>query len=98
AADWVLATQRDDGSWGVWDGTAEETAYAVNILLNSTEHAARSEVTEALRRAEHILRDVSRSSGHRHPALWHDKTLYAPQAMAQAEVSAALELLLTHRP
>jgi hypothetical protein len=31
---WALATQRPDGSWGRWKGTAEETAYAVQILLN----------------------------------------------------------------
>lgn len=97
AADWVLATQREDGSWGVWDSTAEETAYAVCILLKSTDHAARPDATAALRRAEHILRDASSSSGHHHLALWHDKTLYAPQAMAQAEVTATLELLLTRQ-
>ena len=33
AVRWVLATQRPDGSWGHWAGTAEETAYAVQILL-----------------------------------------------------------------
>ncbi|MFJ6686750.1 copalyl diphosphate synthase [Streptomyces werraensis] len=97
AADWVLSTQRDDGSWGVWDGTAEETAYAVNILLRTPDKSGRPEVAQALERAEHILREAAHSSGHRHPALWHDKTLYAPQAMAQAEVTAALELLQAHR-
>src|SRR5690606_37044537 len=69
AGDWVLATQRDDGSWGVWGGTAEETAYAVDILLASTHHTAGSAVTEALKRAEHVLRDASHPPGH-HPALW----------------------------
>jgi hypothetical protein len=97
AADWVLATQSDDGSWGVWGGTAEETAYAVNILLNSPDHTGRPETTKALDRAENILREAVHSGVH-HPALWHDKTLYAPQAMAQAEVIAALELLQTRRP
>jgi hypothetical protein len=97
AADWVLATQGDDGSWGVWDGTAEETAYAVHILLGSPDHTGRPEVTQALERAGDILREAVHSAGH-HPAFWHDKTLYAPQAMVRAEVIAALERLRTHRP
>src|SRR5690606_41793282 len=29
---WVLRTQRPDGSWGRWEGTAEETAYAGQTL------------------------------------------------------------------
>ncbi|MFD0850660.1 prenyltransferase/squalene oxidase repeat-containing protein, partial [Actinomadura adrarensis] len=33
AVRWVLATQHGDGSWGRWGGTAEETAYALHILL-----------------------------------------------------------------
>ncbi|MFJ2951665.1 prenyltransferase/squalene oxidase repeat-containing protein [Streptomyces sp. NPDC087226] len=96
AADWVLATQHDDGSWGIWGGTAEETAYAVNILLSATHHTAGPKAAEALKRAGDMLRDASHPSAH-HPALWHDKTLYAPQAMARAEVTAALELLVTHQ-
>lgn len=97
AAAWVLDTQRDDGSWGVWDGTAEETAYAVTILSSSADHAAAPETVKALERAEPILRDACDAPG-RHPALWHDKTLYAPQAMVRAEVTAALQLLPAHRP
>ncbi|WP_051845333.1 prenyltransferase/squalene oxidase repeat-containing protein [Streptomyces sp. NRRL S-813] len=92
AADWVLATQHDDGSWGVWGGTAEETAYAVQILLSSTDHTG----TQALERAEHTLREAVHSS--HHPALWHDKSLYAPHAVVRAEVTAALNLLQTHQP
>ncbi|NKZ02615.1 hypothetical protein HGB48_02420 [Actinomadura latina] len=33
AVRWVLGSQRADGGWGRWDGTIEETAYAVHILL-----------------------------------------------------------------
>ncbi|GAA2784250.1 hypothetical protein GCM10010441_06470 [Kitasatospora paracochleata] len=91
AAAWVLATQHDDGSWGIWGGTAEETAYAVKILLctSGTAH------NRALDRAEAFLRATAGTPGHRHPALWHDKTLYAPEAMIQAEVVAARRLLRT---
>lgn len=31
---WVIQTQRDDGSWGYYDkGTAEETAYCLQALI-----------------------------------------------------------------
>ncbi|MCU7820172.1 prenyltransferase/squalene oxidase repeat-containing protein [Kitasatospora sp. DSM 101779] len=99
AAEWVLATQQPDGSWGIWGGTAEETAYAVKILLRTPGIAD----GRALDRAEAFLVETARTPGHRHPARWHDKTLYAPEAMVQAEVLAARHLLHTrheteHRP
>ncbi|MFD7954299.1 prenyltransferase/squalene oxidase repeat-containing protein [Streptomyces ardesiacus] len=93
AAGWVVATQRDDGSWGVWSGTAEETAYAVKILLAAQDVCHLPGADRALSSAEAVLEAASRTTGHRHPALWHDKTLYAPHAMIQAEVMAALQML-----
>lgn len=97
AADWVLGTQSEDGSWGVWGGTAEETAYAVQILLHARAHGEQSRTRHALNRAEAVLRAAVEDPAHQHPALWHDKTLYGPQAMVHAEVVAALELLRTRR-
>ncbi|MFJ1706294.1 prenyltransferase/squalene oxidase repeat-containing protein [Kitasatospora sp. NPDC088346] len=94
AAGWVLDTQREDGSWGIWGGTAEETAYAVRILLHAS-GAAPLQPVRALDRAETFLHETAHTSGHRHPALWHDKTLYAPEAMIQAEILAARALLRT---
>ncbi|MFJ8752162.1 prenyltransferase/squalene oxidase repeat-containing protein [Streptomyces sp. NPDC102441] len=94
AADWVAASQHDDGAWGVWGGTAEETAYAVKTLLAASA-ALHHPYERALNRAEAVLDTSGRAPAHRHPALWHDKTLYAPQAMIQAEVMAALEMLRT---
>ncbi|MEY9948520.1 prenyltransferase/squalene oxidase repeat-containing protein [Kitasatospora sp. GAS1066B] len=93
AAAWTLDTQRDDGSWGVWGGTAEETAYAAKILLAASGPSRPARQESALDRAETYL-DAT-APGHRHPALWHDKTLYAPGAMIEAEVLAARELLRT---
>ncbi|MFI6690784.1 prenyltransferase/squalene oxidase repeat-containing protein [Streptomyces sp. NPDC050433] len=91
AVAWTLDTQRDDGSWGVWGGTTEETAYAAKILLSTADRTPRH--ARALDRAETYLNDTA-GAGH-HPALWHDKTLYAPGAMIEAEVLAVRELLRT---
>ncbi|WP_330177313.1 prenyltransferase [Streptomyces sp. NBC_01498] len=91
AVAWTVDTQRDDGSWGVWGGTAEETAYAAQILLAAA--GPRPERERALRRAETYLNDGA-GDGH-HPALWHDKTLYAPGAMIEAEILAVRERLRT---
>lgn len=96
ALDWVLASQCDDGTWGVWGGTAEETAYAVKILLADPVAATRPGWRTALQRAESALDDWD--SRPQRPALWHDKTLYAPTAMIQAEILAARELLTRHGP
>ncbi|MFE4372555.1 prenyltransferase/squalene oxidase repeat-containing protein [Streptomyces sp. NPDC056835] len=94
AAAWTVDTQRDDGSWGVWNGTVEETAYAVKILLCATASARQTHHTRALDRAETYL-NAAWGPGHEHPALWHDKTLYAPGTLIEAEVLAAREMLRT---
>lgn len=91
AVAWAVDTQRDDGSWGIWGGTTEETAYAAQILLSTADR--RPHHARALDRAETYLNEGA-GSGH-HPALWHDKTLYAPGAMIEAEVLAVRELLRT---
>lgn len=96
AAVWTTDTQRADGSWGVWGGTIEETAYAVKILLGAAARAPRPQYTRALDLAETYLGAASDPS-HRHRALWHDKTLYTPTAVIEAEVLAAREMLRTRR-
>ncbi|MFD8589889.1 prenyltransferase [Streptomyces sp. NPDC059637] len=97
AVDWVLAGQHDDGTWGIWGGTAEETAYAVKILLLAAPASSiQPSWRTALQRAENALDDWD--TRHQPPALWHDKTLYAPTAMIQAEILAARELLTRRGP
>jgi halimadienyl-diphosphate synthase len=84
AVDWVLETQRDDGSWGRWEGTYEETAYAIRILSHSLRDTAK-----AMTRGAKFMQDWG---DRRHPPLWHDKDLYTPTRIVRAEGRAALHL------
>jgi halimadienyl-diphosphate synthase len=85
---WVLATQRADGSWGRWSGTAEETAYAVHVLL-STRPAPDGPTVRAATRAYAYLLGAPDESA---TALWHDKDLYRPTAIVRATILAAVHL------
>jgi halimadienyl-diphosphate synthase len=90
AVGWVLGTQREDGSWGVWGGTAEETSYALQLLV-LTGGLTVEGVRDALRRGGGYL---SSWTGE-HPPLWHDKDLYAPEAIVRASILAATHLVET---
>ncbi len=87
AAEWVASTQRADGSWGRWEGTAEETAYAVQILVA----AGRPRMDASVSRGRAYLLTVGQD-GPEGPALWHDKDLYRPHTIVRAAVLAALHL------
>ncbi|MBO2451432.1 hypothetical protein J4573_30380 [Actinomadura barringtoniae] len=97
---WILANQRADGSWGRWQGTAEETAYAVQTLLLTESEPSHASL-RAVARAEakllgHLASPVSGSTGpdiEDEPALWHDKDLYHPGAIVRAAVLSALLLI-----
>ncbi|MEV4071068.1 prenyltransferase/squalene oxidase repeat-containing protein [Nonomuraea fuscirosea] len=89
AAEWTLRTQRQDGSWGRWEGTAEETAYAIQILLLTTGHGDPRRLEAAERGHAHV---AGRAGGD-HPPLWHDKDLYVPTAVARAAVIASSYLV-----
>ncbi|GAA3196531.1 prenyltransferase/squalene oxidase repeat-containing protein [Actinocorallia longicatena] len=88
AVRWVRDTQHPDGSWGWWGGTAEETAYAVQLLA-LTADPTDDDLDRALGRAGAYLA----SCDVEHPPLWHDKDLYTPVAIVRGAVVAALALL-----
>jgi hypothetical protein len=89
AVDWVLATQRPDGSWGRWSGTAEETAYAMQVLL-VTGNPARRAIEVAAGRGHAFL---TGAFGQRaDPPLWYGKELYLPKSIIRAATLAALHL------
>ncbi|GGM46482.1 hypothetical protein GCM10012275_16900 [Longimycelium tulufanense] len=93
AVDWVLGTQRDDGSWGRWVGTPEESAYAIQTLLRAPASAPEKRLNHAVARGYTFL-EATRAE-HDHLPLWHDKDLYAPLRVVQAEVMAAIHLTRT---
>lgn len=88
AARWVTRTRGEDGGWGRWQQTSEETAYAVATLaLFGTSPAIDSGAAFLHRRAADTTRPRSG-----HPPLWHDKDLYAPTLVVDAAIAAALAL------
>ncbi|NUP68494.1 MAG: hypothetical protein HOW71_40695 [Nonomuraea sp.] len=93
AREWVLATQRADGSWGRWAGKPEETAYGVQtLLLSGPEPDERCE--QAARRGyEYLIRTANSTD---YPPLWHDKELYSPTAIVRAAVIAAQYVTICH--
>lgn len=93
---WVRDTQRADGSWGRWTGTDEETAYAIQILLDTNPPEITDADARAAARGAEFLRRTE--DGNHCPPLWHDKDLYAPHAVIQAARLAALHLALIHPP
>ncbi|MFJ5304151.1 prenyltransferase/squalene oxidase repeat-containing protein [Streptomyces sp. NPDC088350] len=96
AVDWVLGNQRADGSWGCWEGTDEETAYAVRTLLLTTEPRGPADpppvpgLDDAAARGGAFL--TRPGAGATVPPLWHDKDLYAPHTVVHAARLAAIHL------
>lgn len=82
AVAWLRATQRADGSWGMWGGSPEETACAVTAL-----RVAGVREPAAMRRAAAYLRECPAR-----PALWVGKGLYCPRRVVEAAVWAARAL------
>ncbi|WP_430496305.1 prenyltransferase [Micromonospora trifolii] len=93
AAGWVLNSQRADGSWGRWAGTAEETAYALQVLLTVPTTVPR--VDDAVARGHAYLHE---SAAREHPPLWYGKELYCPTVIVRATVLAACRLVGNRAP
>ncbi len=93
AVDWTLRTQRPDGGWGRWASTAEETTYALQLLLTTGEVAESVKQLAVARGYAYLVAAADRPAG---PPLWHDKDLYQPVAVVRAAVLAALHLARRH--
>ena len=93
AVEWIIHTQREDGSWGYFDpGTLEETAYALTALLHCRQQFPIDD--RSLREgAAYLLRQVAEGhDNYFYPPLWIGKPLYVPRDVVKASILAALML------
>lgn len=87
ARSWVISTQREHGRWGIWEGTREETAYAVQILASTGGATLPDQTTEFLCAPDDTA----------HPPLWIAKDPYCPSAIVEAAILAAVRLAQSER-
>jgi halimadienyl-diphosphate synthase len=88
AADWLVKSQRPDGSWGLGISTAEETAYALQALWVWNEKG-KNISRGCFSRGRAWLRDHSEPP---YPPLWLGKCLYSPELVIQSAIVSALAL------
>ena len=86
---WIIETQNEDGSWGFYIPTAEETAYCLQALViwKRTGHPVPAEVLE---------RGTAWLTAHMDdplPPLWIGKCLYCPVYVVRSAVLSALMLM-----
>jgi len=88
AVDWLIRTQKENGAWGIFSPTAEETAYALQALW-LWDQAVRPVPRECLLKGKTWLEE------HRgeYVPLWIGKCLYSPRLVVDSAVQSALALL-----
>ena len=88
AVEWILSTQRGDGSWGWYMPSAEETAYALQALAIWGQ--AHDVPRDALERGRDWLQEHGDPP---YPKLWIGKCLYTPILPVKAAVVSAHHLV-----
>lgn len=86
---WVIETQNQNGSWGYYMPTAEETAYCLQALVvwKRAGHDVPHEVLE--RGAAWLMKHLDEPI----PPLWIGKSLYCPVYVVQSAILSALMLV-----
>ncbi|HSD83742.1 MAG TPA: hypothetical protein VLG46_07780 [Anaerolineae bacterium] len=89
AVQWMLKTQRPDGSWGFYQPTAEETAYCLQALAAYQREGGSIEWGVLDRAAEFVYRHYQAEA---FPAMWIDKALYTPEHIVRSTLISALSM------
>ena len=87
---WILKTQKVDGSWGFYNSpTAEETAYCLQALI-LWERAGNKLPKGRVEKGASWLKNNANPP---YPWLWIGKTLYYPELIIKSVILTTLELL-----
>ncbi len=84
----LLTTQKENGAWGIFKPTAEETAYALQALMDM-EQEGESIPNECLRKGKAWLEE---HQGEYSP-LWIGKCLYSPRLVIDSAILSALAMV-----
>jgi halimadienyl-diphosphate synthase len=85
---WIIRSQNDDGGWGVFSPTAEETAYALQALW-IWKQEGQFVPEECLRRGKAWLEEHQRE----YSPLWIGKCLYSPRLVVDSAILSALAMV-----
>jgi halimadienyl-diphosphate synthase len=86
---WILETRNADGSWGYYRPTAEETAYALQALVQ-WKRQGHAVPVDVLRRGAAWLRENTELP---YAPLWIGKCLYCPELVVRSAILSALALV-----
>lgn len=89
SVEWLVASQRSDGAWGLYGSTAEETAYALQALC-MWRRAGHAIDNELLKRGAAWLAEHAQPP---YPSQWIGKCLYSPDLVVRSAVLSALLLV-----
>ncbi len=85
---WILDTQNEEGSWGFYGPTAEETSYCIQALCLHQKHHS-NVPKEAIQKGYRWLND---NRNHPLHMFWIGKGLYAGEHVVRSSILSALEL------
>lgn len=91
AVHWILQTQNQDGSWGYFNPTAEETAYCLQALSVWASQGGDIDISNVvLKKGASWLLDHLEPP---YPPLWIGKCLYCPELVIRSAILSALLLV-----
>lgn len=88
AIEWMINSQNEDGSWGFYGPTAEETAYVIQALC-LWKRAGGKVSSQCIELGVNWLLEHSEST---YPPLWIGKALYTPELVVRSTILSAVQL------